>query len=210
MRTFILAPFSPIAVNNVFNRFNLASSRFEVEGVEGVVGDIWLYGIPFECHPHKRCVLIVFGSWKICLSPGIHDTTYTTAPILQECSFEEHVGNGWVLWEGMMWLLDGLCGQLLRQMTWVLNLNAVIIDGNADRTACVVEQPMTKRMPSLNSPVIFFSSNVRVSSPCINACIYSIVITAICIKSRHKDTTFSQKESSFEAIAVKTLPFYIV
>ena len=49
MRTFRLAPFSPIAVNNVFNRFNLASSRFEVVGVEGfltcgVVGVVWLYG----------------------------------------------------------------------------------------------------------------------------------------------------------------------
>ena len=38
IRTFRLAPFSPIADNNVLNRFNLASSRLEVEGVVGVVG----------------------------------------------------------------------------------------------------------------------------------------------------------------------------
>ena len=38
MRTFRLAPFSPIADNNVLNRFNLASSRLEVEGVVGVEG----------------------------------------------------------------------------------------------------------------------------------------------------------------------------
>ena len=37
IRTFRLAPFSPIVDNNVLNRFNLASSRFEVEGVEGSV-----------------------------------------------------------------------------------------------------------------------------------------------------------------------------
>ena len=35
IRTFRLAPFSPIVDNNVLNRFNLASSRLEVEGVEG-------------------------------------------------------------------------------------------------------------------------------------------------------------------------------
>ena len=40
IRTFRLAPFSPIVDNNVLNRFNLASSRLEVEGVVGVV---WLY-----------------------------------------------------------------------------------------------------------------------------------------------------------------------
>ena len=38
IRTFRLAPFSPIVDNNVLNRFNLASSRLEVEGVEGVEG----------------------------------------------------------------------------------------------------------------------------------------------------------------------------
>lgn len=38
IRTFRLAPFSPIVDNNVLNRFNLASSRLEVEGVVGVVG----------------------------------------------------------------------------------------------------------------------------------------------------------------------------
>ena len=48
MRTFRLAPFSPIVDNNVLNRFNLASSRLEVEGVEGflscgVVGVEGLY-----------------------------------------------------------------------------------------------------------------------------------------------------------------------
>ena len=56
IRTFRLAPFSPIAASIVFNRFNLASSRFEVVGVEGVEGFltcmvvwlcgelVWLYG----------------------------------------------------------------------------------------------------------------------------------------------------------------------
>lgn len=38
IRTFRLAPFSPIVDNNVLNRFNLASSRLEVEGVVGVEG----------------------------------------------------------------------------------------------------------------------------------------------------------------------------
>ena len=38
IRTFRLAPFSPIVDNNVLNRFNLASSRLEVEEVEGVEG----------------------------------------------------------------------------------------------------------------------------------------------------------------------------
>ena len=38
IRTFRLAPFSPIVDNNVLNRFNLASSRLEVEGVVGGVG----------------------------------------------------------------------------------------------------------------------------------------------------------------------------
>ena len=107
---------------------------------------VGLYGVPLECYPNERCVLVVFGFWKICFSTGIHDTTDTAAPVLQECGFEENVGNGWVLWEGMMRLLDGLCGQLLWQMTRVLNLNTVIIDGNAYRTACIVEKPMTKRI----------------------------------------------------------------
>ena len=48
IRTFRLAPFSPIVDNNVLNRFNLASSRLGVEGVEGflscgVVGVEGLY-----------------------------------------------------------------------------------------------------------------------------------------------------------------------
>ena len=45
IRTFRLAPFSPIVDNNVLNRFNLASSRLEVEGVLscGVVGVEGLY-----------------------------------------------------------------------------------------------------------------------------------------------------------------------
>ncbi len=38
IRTFRLAPFSPMADSNVLNRFNFASSRLEVEGVVGVVG----------------------------------------------------------------------------------------------------------------------------------------------------------------------------
>ena len=38
IRTFRLAPFSPIVDNKVLNRFNLASSRLEVEGVVGVEG----------------------------------------------------------------------------------------------------------------------------------------------------------------------------
>ena len=38
MRTFRLAPFSPIVDNNVLNLLNLASSRLEVEGVVGVEG----------------------------------------------------------------------------------------------------------------------------------------------------------------------------
>ena len=38
IRTFRLAPFSPIADNNVLNPFNLAASRLEVEGVVGVEG----------------------------------------------------------------------------------------------------------------------------------------------------------------------------
>lgn len=38
IRTFRLAPFSPIADSNVLNRFNFASSRLEVEGVVGVEG----------------------------------------------------------------------------------------------------------------------------------------------------------------------------
>ena len=46
IRTFRLAPFSPIAASKVFNRFNLASSRFKVEGGEGFLtcGVVWLYG----------------------------------------------------------------------------------------------------------------------------------------------------------------------
>jgi len=78
-------------------------------GVEGFLacGVVWLYGIPFECNPYKGYVLVVFWFGKICLSTGIHDTTDTAAPILQECSFEEHVGNGWVLWERMMRLQEG-------------------------------------------------------------------------------------------------------
>lgn len=99
-----------------------------------------LCSVPFECHPYKRCVLVVFGFGKVGFSTGIHDTTNTTAPVLQECSFEEHVSNGWVLWEGMMWLLYGLYGQLLWQMARVLYLNTVIIDGDAYWTACIVEK----------------------------------------------------------------------
>ena len=105
---------------------------------------IWLYGVSFECDPHKRRVLVVFWFGKVRLSTGIHDATDTAAPVLQECGFEEHVGNGWILWEGMMRLLDGLYGQLLWQMTRVLNLNTVIIDGDAHRTACIVEKTMAK------------------------------------------------------------------
>ena len=44
IRTFRLAPFSPIVDNNVLNRFNLASSRLEVEGVVGVEG-FYLVGL---------------------------------------------------------------------------------------------------------------------------------------------------------------------
>ena len=105
-----------------------------------------LYGVSFECDPHKRRVLVVFWFGKIRLSTGIHDATNTTAPVLQECGFEEHVGNGWILWEGMMRLLDGLCGQLLWQMTRVLNLNTVIINGDAHRTTCIVEKTMAERI----------------------------------------------------------------
>ncbi len=54
IRTFRLAPFSPTADNNVLNRFNLASSRLEVEEVEGgyLVGlwglrDCMLAWLPF-------------------------------------------------------------------------------------------------------------------------------------------------------------------
>ena len=51
-----------------------------------------------------------------------------------------------VVYDGKMHPVDSneLCGQLLWQMTRVLNLNAVIIDGNAYRTACIMEQPVAK------------------------------------------------------------------
>ncbi len=46
---FRFAPFLPITTSKVFNRFNLASSRFMFVGVEGV--DVfllvWLYGVSF-------------------------------------------------------------------------------------------------------------------------------------------------------------------
>ena len=115
IRTFRLAPFSPIVDNNVLNRFNLASSRLEVEGVVGVEGflscgvvgvegAVCLYGCPSKRNPNKRCILIIFRFRKVSLSTSIHDSTNTTTPILQECSLEEYIGNGWVLWEGVIML----------------------------------------------------------------------------------------------------------
>ena len=112
IRTFRLAPFSPIVDNNVLNRFNLASSRLEVEGVVGVegflscgvVGVEGLYGCPSKRNPNKRCILIIFRFRKVSLSTSIHDSTNTTTPILQECCLEEYIGNGWVLWEGVIML----------------------------------------------------------------------------------------------------------
>ena len=55
IRTFRLAPFSPIVDNNVLNRFNLASSRFEVEGVEGVEGSVEKHGGRFLNEAYLRC-----------------------------------------------------------------------------------------------------------------------------------------------------------
>ena len=105
---------------------------------------VWLYGISFECHPNKRCILIVLRLGKVSLSTSIHDTADATTPILQERCFEEHVGNSWVLREGMMRLFDGFSCQFLWQMTRVLNLNTVIIYGNTNRTTCVVEKSMAE------------------------------------------------------------------
>ena len=105
-----------------------------------------LYGVTFECHPNKRCVLVVIGLGKVGFSTSIHNATNATAPILQECGLEKYVGNGWVLWEGMMRLFNGLSSQLLWQMTRVFNLYTVIIDGNANRTACIVEKTMAERI----------------------------------------------------------------
>ena len=110
----------------------------------GVVGVAWLYGVPLECHPDERSILIVFGFGKVGLTAGIHNATDTTAPVFQERSFEEYIGNRGVLWEGMVRLLDSFCGQLIWKMTSVFNLNSVIVDGNAHRATSVVEQPMTK------------------------------------------------------------------
>ena len=54
IRTFRLAPFSPIVDNNVLNRFNLASSRLEVEGVEGVEGSVEKHGGRFLNEAYLR------------------------------------------------------------------------------------------------------------------------------------------------------------
>ena len=105
---------------------------------------VWLYGFPFECYPNKRCVLVVFRFGKIGFSTGIHDATNTTTPILQECCLEEYIGNGWVLWEGVMRLFDGLSSQFLWQMTRILNLDTVIVYGYAHRTTCIVEISMAE------------------------------------------------------------------
>ena len=43
-----------IADNNVLNRFNLASSRFEVEGVEGVEGSVEKHGGRFLNEAYLR------------------------------------------------------------------------------------------------------------------------------------------------------------
>ena len=53
-------PFAPIADNKAFKRLAFAISRFEVEGVEGVLtcGVVGLYGCAFECDPHECRILI--------------------------------------------------------------------------------------------------------------------------------------------------------
>ena len=43
-----------------------------------------------------------------------------------------------------MRLLDGLCRQFLWQMTRVFKLNAVVVNGNTNRTTCIVEKSMAE------------------------------------------------------------------
>ena len=105
---------------------------------------VCLYGCPSKRNPNKRCILIILRLKKVSLSTSIHDAANSTSPILQECCFEEDVGNCWILWKGVMRLLDGLCRQFLWQMTRVFKLNAVVVNGNPNRTTCIVEKSLAE------------------------------------------------------------------
>lgn len=67
----------------------------------------------------------------------------------------------------------------------------------------VLRKAQIERMPSFSSPVVFFSSNVRVSSPDINDCISSIFINSYWYKNRHKNTNFFSKSGRFEVITIE-------
>ena len=69
IRTFRLAPFSPIVDNNVLNRFNLASSRLEVEGVVGVEGLYTCMAVLLNVTQTKDAFWLYSGSGRLASRP---------------------------------------------------------------------------------------------------------------------------------------------
>ena len=113
--------------------------RVNLYGLHG-----WFYAWALECDPYEWGALIIFWLRQICFSTGIHDTADTAAPVLQEGGFEQNICYGWILRERVVRQFDGLGGQFIGQMARILYLDAIVVDGDAYRTACIVKATMAQ------------------------------------------------------------------
>lgn len=105
---------------------------------------VWLCSSTLKGDPYECCVLIEFRLWQVRLTTGINHTSNATAPIFQKSCLEQHISNGGIQRKRVVGQFDGLNSQFFWQVASILNLHTVIIDGDADRAACVVKLSVTK------------------------------------------------------------------